>query len=74
MADHWNGEQLPDRADITDADINYRIYNARTGALLSFGGVGGPGALNGIAQDVLRTQAEHPGAKLHVRHVDGPAY
>jgi hypothetical protein len=74
MTDRWNGETFPDRRDISDADINYRIYNARTGQLLSFGSTGGPGALNSVARDVLRTQAEHPGVRLHVRHVDGPVY
>jgi hypothetical protein len=74
MADTWNGKRLPDRRDVSDADIYYRLYNARTGELLSFGNAGGPGALNAIAQDVLRTQVEHPGVKLRLRHVNGPAY
>lgn len=72
--DTWNGQSIRDRQDVPDADIHYRIYNARTGELLSFGDVAGPGSLNAVVQDALRTQAENPGANLHVRHIDGPAY
>jgi hypothetical protein len=74
MTDRWNGKPLPDRKDTSDVDMNYRVYNDATGELLSFGGVGGPGSLNSIVQDVLRTQTEHPGVRLYVRQVDGPAY
>jgi hypothetical protein len=74
MSDIWRGKRLKDRRDVTDADINYRVCDARTGELLSFGSAGGPGALNSVVQDVLRTQAEHPGVRLHVRHLDGPVY
>jgi hypothetical protein len=74
VPDRWKGKPLLDRRDVSDADIYYRIYNARTGDLLSFGNAGGPGALGSVAWDVLNTQAENPGVKLHLRHVDGPAY
>lgn len=74
MTDTWNGKQLPDRRVVSDADLHYRIYNAATGELLSFGSNGGPGSLNSIVQDALRTQAEHPGVRLHVKQFDSPAY
>jgi hypothetical protein len=74
VLDVWNGEQLPARTIVTDADLHYRIYDQRTGVLLSFGSNGGPGSLNGIALDVLRIQEEHPMAVLYVEQFDGPAY
>ncbi|MGP3637937.1 hypothetical protein ACTU45_32215 [Streptomyces sp. 24-1644] len=74
VPDTWKGKQLPDRSPVSDVDLHYRIYNARTGELLSFGTNGGPGSLNGIVQDALRTQQENPGVRLHVEQFDGPAY
>ena len=74
MSDMWNGKRLPDHPIVNDADLHYRVYNARTGELLSFGSVGGPGSLDGIVQDVLRTQTEHPGVQLRVKQFTGPAY
>lgn len=74
MSDVWKGTQLPDRPVASDVSLHYRIYNAATGELLSFGSNGGPGSLNGIIQDALRTQAEHPGVRLYVQQFDGPAY
>jgi hypothetical protein len=74
MTDAWKGKQLPERADASDVSLHYRIYNAVTGELLSFGSNGGPGSLNGIVQDALRTQAENPGVRLYVRQLNGPAY
>lgn len=74
MADTWKERTLPDRGDVGDADLHYRIYDAATGDLLSFGSNGGPGSLNGIVQDLLRVQTEYPGVRLYVRQVDGPAY
>ncbi|MEU2874413.1 hypothetical protein ABZ769_35345 [Streptomyces olivoreticuli] len=74
MSDTWKGKTLVDRNAMSDVDLHYRIYNAGTGELLSFGSMGGPGSLNGIVQDALRTQAEHPGVRLHVEQFDGPVY
>lgn len=74
MSDTWKGKTLPDREDVSDVELYYRIYNRATGELLSFGSMGGPGSLDGIVQDVLRTQAENPGVRLYVRQLDGPAY
>jgi hypothetical protein len=74
VPDIWKGKQLPDRHPVSDVDLHYRIYNAATGELLSFGTNGGPGSLNGIVQDALRTQKENPGVRLHVEQLDGPAY
>lgn len=70
----WNGQPLQARNVASDVDLHYRIYNPTTGELLSFGSNGGPGSLNGIVQDALRTQAEHPGVRLYVEQFDGPAY
>ncbi len=72
-ADTWKGKQLSDALPVTDADLHYRIYNADTGELLSFGSNGGPGSLNSIVQHALRHQAEQPGIRLHVAHLDRPA-
>lgn len=72
--DTWKGKPLPDRTPVHNVDLNYRIYNAATRELLSFGTNGGPGSLNGIVQDALRTQAEHPGTRLYVEQFDGPVY
>lgn len=72
--DTWKGKALADRAPVSDVDLNYRIYNAATGELLSFGTNGGPGSLNGVVQDVLRTQAAYPGTRLYVEQFDGPVY
>ncbi|MCX4429448.1 hypothetical protein [Streptomyces mirabilis] len=74
MPDIWKGKTLVDRRPVSDVDLHYRIYNARTGELLSFGSNGGPGSLNGIVQDALRTQQEHPGVRLHVEQFEGPVY
>ncbi|MFE9777750.1 hypothetical protein ACFYPA_06285 [Streptomyces sp. NPDC005775] len=72
--DAWKGKTLVDRRPVGDVDLHYRIYNAATGELLSFGTNGGPGSLNGIVQDALRTQQEHPGIRLYVEQFDGPVY
>ena len=72
--DTWKGKPLADRTPVSDVDLHYRIYNAATGELLSFGTNGGPGSLNGIVQDALRTMAKHPGIRLYVEQFDGPVY
>ncbi|MGW1814119.1 hypothetical protein ACWCQM_11235 [Streptomyces sp. NPDC002125] len=72
--DTWKGKPLVDRSPVSDIDLHYRIYNATTGQLLSFGTNGGPGSLNGIVQDALRIQAEHPGVRLYAEQFDGPVY
>jgi hypothetical protein len=66
--DVWKGTTLADVGIVYDADIHYRIYNAATRALLSFGSMGGPGALNAVVRDALRVQAENPDVQLYVQH------
>lgn len=72
--DTWKGKALVVRRPVSDVDLHYRIYNDATGELLSFGTNGGPGSLNGVAQDVLRVQAAHPDVRLYVEQFDGPVY
>lgn len=74
MSDVWKGEALPNRNKVYPEDMSYRIYNARTGELLSFGSNGGPGSLNGVVQDALRVQKENPNVRMYVEQFDGPAY
>jgi hypothetical protein len=70
MPDIWNGKPLPERR-VTYTNINYRLYDARTDKLLSFNSTN---SLQGLVIDVLRTQQEHPNAKITVVEYDGPAY
>jgi hypothetical protein len=68
--DMWNGKPLPQR-NITHTNINYRLYDGRTGELLSFNSTNSIGS---VVQDVLRTQREHPNARITAVEYDGPAY
>lgn len=68
--DMWNGMALPVRS-ITYTAINYRLYDSRTGTLLSFNSTN---SLACLVDDVLRTQREHPGARITAIEYDGPAY
>ncbi|MFL4491543.1 hypothetical protein ACJ6WD_09815 [Streptomyces sp. VTCC 41912] len=68
--DVWNGKSLPARR-VRHDEIHYRIYDARTGDLLSFNSTN---ALDSLAADVLRTQAENPSSRLRLVQYDGPAY
>lgn len=70
MPDTWNGKPLPER-NITHTDINYRLYDRRTGALLSFNSTN---SIASLVTDVLRTQQEHPDAQISAVEYDGPAY
>jgi hypothetical protein len=70
MSDVWNGKRLPERSAVQE-DIHYRIYDLRTGELLSFGS---SNLLDAVAADIIRTRAEHPHAVLNVVQFDGPAY
>lgn len=70
MADIWNGKPLPERR-VTYTNINYRLYDRRTGELLSFNSTN---SIDGIVTDVLRTQKEHPTAQIYAVEYDGPAY
>lgn len=74
MADVWKGKTLPERNSVAPEDLSYRIYNAATGELLSFGSNGGPGSLNGVVQDAINVLRENPGIRLYVEQYDGPAY
>ncbi|MCL8016882.1 hypothetical protein [Streptomyces sp. AS02] len=68
--DIWNGKALQDR-NITHTDINYRLYDRRTGTLLSFNSTN---SLNSLVADVLRTRDENPTAQIVAVEYDGPAY
>lgn len=70
MSDTWNGKQLPDRGQ-KFTDIHYRLYDARTGNLLSFNTTN---SIDCIVTDILRTQQENPDARLRAVEYDGPAY
>jgi hypothetical protein len=65
--DTWRDTPLSAAAVVNDADLHYRIYDAKTRVLLGFGTMSGPGALNAVAQDVLRVQAANPGVHLFVQ-------
>ncbi|MGW2861926.1 hypothetical protein [Streptomyces sp. NPDC001205] len=69
MPDVWNGKQLPERGR-EYTEIHYRLYDRRTGTLLSFNSTN---SLDCIVTDVLRTAAEHPNAKIFAVEYDGPA-
>lgn len=70
MSDVWNGKALPNR-NVTHTNINYRLYDRRTGTLLS---VNSTNSIDCIVTDVLRTQQEHPTAQIYAVEYDGPAY
>lgn len=69
MPDVWNGKPLPDR-NVTHTNINYRLYDARTGELLSFNSTN---SINSLVTDVLRTQKENPTVTITAVEYDGPA-
>lgn len=68
--DMWNGEPLPAR-NITNTNINYRLYDRRTRELLSFNSTN---SVDALVTDVLRTQQENPTAQIYAVEYDGPAY
>lgn len=68
--DIWNGKRLPDRRQ-TFTEIHYRLYDGRTNALLSFNSTN---SIDSLVTDVLRTQREHPTARIVAVEYDGPAY
>lgn len=70
MSDMWNGKPLPERSR-KYTDIHYRLYDDRTGDLLSFNTTN---SIDCIVTDILRTQKEHPTARLRAVEYDGPAY
>lgn len=70
MPDIWNGKTLPARGRAF-TEIHYRLYDRRTGRLLSFNSTN---SIDGIVTDVLRTQQEHPDAQIYAVEYDGPAY
>jgi hypothetical protein len=70
MSDIWNGKPLPER-DLEYTTIHYRLYDDRTGQLLSFNSTN---SVDAIVTDVLRTQKENPDARLRAIEYDGPAY
>lgn len=66
----WNGKTLPDRG-IAHTSINYRLYDRRTGTLLSFNSTN---SLDSLVTDVLRTRDENPTAQIMAVEYDGPAW
>lgn len=69
MADVWNGTRLPVR-NVTHTNIHYRLYDRRTGALLS---INSTNSIDCVVTDVLRTCEEHPNAQIFAVEYDGPA-
>jgi len=69
MPDMWQGQALRDRR-VTHTNIHYRLYDRRTGQLLSFNSTN---SIDALVTDVLRTQAEHPNARIYAVEYDGPA-
>ncbi|MEU5742037.1 hypothetical protein ABZ784_29100 [Streptomyces tendae] len=70
MPDTWNGKTLPDR-NPTHTNLHYRLYDRRTGTLLSFNTTN---SLDSLVADVLRTRDENPTAQIVAVEYDGPAY
>lgn len=68
--DMWEGKALPVR-NVTHTDLNYRLYDGRTGTLLSFNSTN---SLNSVVADVLRTRDENPTARIVAVEYDGPAW
>ena len=68
--DMWNGKPLPER-NVTHTNINYRLYDRRTGTLLSFNSTN---SLDSLVTDVLRTRDENPTAQIVAVEYDGPAW
>jgi hypothetical protein len=72
--DVWKGKTLVDRNALSDVELHYRIYNAKTGELMSFSSNGGPGSLNGCVQDAINVMRDNPGIRIYVEQFDGPVY
>lgn len=68
--DTWKGKPLPER-NRAFTQLHYRLYDRRTGNLLSFGSTN---SLTNIGADILRTQQDHPNAQVYAVEYDGPAY
>lgn len=68
--DMWEGKALPVR-NVTHTNLNYRLYDGRTGTLLSFNSTN---SLNSVVADVLRTRDENPTARIVAVEYDGPAW
>ncbi|OMI34398.1 pRL-18 [Streptomyces sparsogenes DSM 40356] len=66
----WKGKLLPERRPVHE-EIHYRLYDGRTGQLLSFSSTN---SFNAIVADILATQREHPNARIVGAQVNGPAY
>lgn len=70
MPDTWHGRPLPERGTAY-TEIHYRLYDRRTNRLLSFNSTN---SIDALVTDVLRTQREHPTARIVAVEYDGPAY
>ncbi|MFF3928241.1 hypothetical protein [Streptomyces hirsutus] len=73
MPDVWNGQPLPERRPINRplaGEIHYRLYDQRTGRLLSFNSTN---SLASLVADIATTAREHPDARINAVQYDGPA-
>ncbi|NGN63142.1 hypothetical protein G5C51_04370 [Streptomyces sp. A7024] len=70
MPDMYNGRPLPERSPVLE-DIHYRLYDQRTGAVLS---INTTNCLDVLVKDVIDTCARHPEAELVAVQYDGPAW
>lgn len=70
MPDTWRGRPLPERGTAY-TEIHYRLYDGHTNRLLSFNSTN---SIDALVTDVLRTQREHPTARIVAVEYDGPAY
>lgn len=68
--DVWDGKALPNRNRVME-DIHYRIYNGRTGELITFGT---SNSLQVVCDIFAEEKANHPDTWLAIRWLDGPSY
>lgn len=68
--DVYNGKALPHRDRVME-DIHFRIYNGRTGELLTFGTTN---VLQVVCDIYAEEKAAHPDTWLQIRWLDGPSY
>jgi hypothetical protein len=73
MSDVWNDQPLSNRHPISRPlveEIHYRLYDQRTGRLLSFNSTN---SLASLVADVATTARENPDARIAAVQYDGPA-
>jgi uncharacterized protein YndB with AHSA1/START domain len=72
MADIWQGRSLTSAAELNW--VHYRIHDAVTGELISFGSNAGETALEDTVSHFQSTREKHKGRRLVLRQYDGPAF